>query len=298
MKFWAGNVWRVSIAGFLGFAVILGCAGSGIRTAIYENETSRVFLEWVPQDSFRASHPAILPPTVIRGVLGGLRVHKPQADLSELLTGPQQAKRILSDDDVELLIPNILFALSQATPEEQVVFQRIYPWEYGSRMTAGTLFLHEDLLFLTITHYTQKPGGINFMYVDDRQAPDPTGLGRQIVFFVPKNALRSDKSPGEPGHPDEVTLAIHYPLFETLQNPAEQSSSSQIRQTGMPSPDDSRDGNFTSGKKKAAHEKTASEDQALRTLEEQVHKQEQDLKQLKKDLEEIQRSRDSERQSR
>ncbi len=238
-----------------------------------------------------------LPPTVIHGALRGLRVQKLQTDFGELLRVQQEPKRIFSDEDVELLTPHILSALSQATPEEQIVFQRIYPWEYGSRMTAGTLSLHKDLLFLTITHYTQKHEGINLVYVDDRQAPDPTGLGGQTVLFVPKETLRPDKSPQEPGHPDEVTLAINYPLLETMQEAHEQSAPSLIRQTETPSITDNREGVVSPITQKGIHDtgESSSKDPALRALEEQVHKQEQDLEQLRNELQEIQRSRDSQR---
>lgn len=289
---------RMALAGLAVCTFLLSCTGSGIRTPLHQNEISRVYLEWVPQESFRASHPTTLSPTVIRGALQGLRVQKPKADLGELLPGQQEPRRVFSDEDAELLIPHILSALSQATSEEHVVFQRIYPWEYGSRMTAGTLSLHEDLLFLTITHYTQKHEGINFVYVDDRQAPDPTGLGGQTVLFVPQETLRPDKSPQEPGHPDEVTLAIDYRLLETMQEAREQPAPSLIRPTEMPSITDNRDDIVSPITQKGIHDtgESSSKDPALRALEEQVHKQEQDLEQLRNELQEIQRSRDSQRQ--
>jgi hypothetical protein len=294
----AVDVSRMTVAAVVACTFLLGCTGSGIRTPLHQNETSRVYLEWVPQDSFRASHPATLSPTVIHGALRGLRVQKLKTELDKHLSGQQEPKRIFSDEDVELLTPHILSALSQATPEEQIVFQRIYPWEYGSRMTAGTLSLHDDLLFLTITHYTQAHGGINFVYVDDRQAPDPTGLGGQTVLFVPKEALRPDKSPQEQGHPDEVTLAINFPLLETLQQARENRTPSTIRQAEVPSITDNRNGVVSPLKQNGVHSpgESSSKDPALRALEEQVHKQEQDLEQLKKELQEIQRSRDVQRQ--
>ena len=297
MRVSAVDLSRITLAGVVACTFFLSCTGSGIRTPLHQNETSRVYLEWVPQDSFRASHPATLSPTVIRGALRGLRVQKLKSHLGELLSEPQEPKKIFSDEDVELLTPHILSAFSQATPEEQIVFQRIYPWEYGSRMTAGTLSLRNDLLFLTITHYTQKHEGIHLVYVDDRQAPDPAGLGGQTVLFVPKETLRPDKSPQEPGHPDEVTLAINYPLLETLQKAREQSAPSLIRQTETPSPTHNREPAVAPITQKTVSTpgESASEDPALRALEEQVHKQEQDLQQLKNELQEIQRSRNMQR---
>ncbi|MDT3776757.1 hypothetical protein PJI16_04185 [Nitrospira sp. MA-1] len=297
MKVRAVDLSRMTLAGVVACTFLLGCAGSGIRTPLHQNETSRVYLEWVPQDSFRASHPATLSPTVIHGALRGLRVQKLQAAFDKHFRGQQEPNRIFSDEDVELLTPHILSAFSQATPEEEIVFQRIYPWEYGSRMTAGILSLREDLLFLTITHFTQKHEGINFVYVDDRQAPDPTGLGGRTVLFEPEETLRPDKSPQKVGHPDEVTLAINYPLLETLQKAREQPVRSLIRQTEAPSRTHSRETAITPKNQKTvpAQGESVLEDPALRALEEQVHKQEQDLEQLRNELHEIQRSRDSQR---
>ncbi|MEO6202748.1 MAG: hypothetical protein ABIU05_17025, partial [Nitrospirales bacterium] len=48
------------------------------------------------------------------------------------------------------------------------------------------------------------------------------GLGGQTVLFVPKETLRPGQSPQEPGHPDDVTLAINYPFLETMQKVREQ----------------------------------------------------------------------------
>ncbi|WP_342348219.1 hypothetical protein [uncultured Nitrospira sp.] len=294
MRVSAVDLSRITLAGVVACTFLLSCTGSGIRTPLHQNETSRVYLEWVPQESFRASHPANLPPTVIHAALRGLRVQKRQTGLGELLHVQQKPKRMFSDEDVEFLTPHILSALSLATPEEQIVFQRIYPWEYGSRMTAGTLSLREDLLFLTITHYTQKHEGINLVYVDDRQAPDPTGLGGQTVLFVPKETLRPDKSPQEPGHPDEVTLAINYPLLESMQKAREESAPSPIRQTETPSITGNREDVVSPITQKGLPDtgETSSTNPALRALEKQVHKQEQELKELKNELQEIQRSRD------
>ena len=298
MKVRAVGLYGLALTGVAACTVLLACTGSGVRTPLHQDETSRVYLEWVPQESFRASHPATLPPTVIRGALQGLRVQKPKTDLGELLTGQQEPRRVFSDEDAQLLIPHILSALSQATPEEHVVFQRIYPWEYGSRMTAGTLSLHEDLLFLTITHYTQNQGGLNFGYVDDRQAPNPTGLADQTVLFVPEEALRPDKAPQEPGHPHEVTLPINYQLLETMQEAREQPAPALIRQTEMPSITDTGNGVVSPMTRNGVHDhgESSSKDPALRALEEQVHKQQQDLEQLRNQLQEIRRSRDSQRQ--
>ncbi len=123
----------------------------------------------------------------------------------------------------------------------------------------------------------------------------PTGLGGQTVLFAPEETLRPDKSPLEPGHPDEVTLAINYPLLQTLQKAREQPTHSLIRQTETPSRTHSRETAITPNNQKTvpAQGESVSEDPALRALQEQVHKQERDMEKLKNDLQEIQRRRGS-----
>jgi len=219
-----------------------------------------------------------------------VRLQEQKSSLGELVSGQQSPRRIFSDDDVELLLPHILSALSRATPEEHVVFQRIYPWEYGSRMTAGTLSLHEDLLFLTITHYTQKPGGMNFSYVDNRQTPDPTGLRDQDVLFIPKEALRPDKSPQKPGHLHENTLAINYPFLETWRDTSDMEGTSHIRHKETTAPSDGPKSAVVPSRQEFSNEspESLSEDTKLRSLEKDVNKQQLELDQLKREMRRLQ----------
>jgi len=219
-----------------------------------------------------------------------VRVQEKKSSLGELVTGQQRPKRIFSDDDVELLAPHILSALSQATPEEHVVFQRIYPWEYGARTTAGTLYLHEDLLFLTITHYTRQPGGIKFSFVDDRQTPDPTGLRDQEVLFIPKEALRPDKSPQKPRHLHKATLAINYPLLETWRDTSDTEGTSHVRHQETTAPPDGPKRAVASSRQEFSNEspESLSEDTKLRSLEKDVNKQQLELDKLKREMRRLQ----------
>ncbi len=213
--------------------------------------------------------------------------------LGKLSSREQEPKRILSDEDVELLLPHILDALSQATSEEHVVFERIYSWDLGSRITAGTLHVYEDLLFLTLTHYVRNPSGPGIRYVENRQVSDSTGLTHRAVLFVPKEALRPDKSQQEPRNPHEATLVITYPLLATLPEPQEKAVPRQVRRTGTAPAPDGHDTAVPTLKQEASDgsPESVSEDTTLRGLEEQVNKQERDLEQLKKELRELQRQR-------
>ncbi len=261
---------------FLVWAALLSCS-SGVLTPIYESPTNNVYLEWVPDESFRASHPATIAPTTLRRTLRGLLVQTQKGLLDRYSGQERQPKRVLSDDDVELLLPHLVSALSQATPEEQVVFQRLYAYDLGSNSTAGSLYLQEDLIFVTLTHYARSPGRPDIRYVQNRQVSDTTGLADSTVLFVPPEALETDRSQQKAAKP---TLAINYPLLETLPDTFEKAASdSHPRLTETTPPPDRLDGS----------PEPPPEDRQLRAIEEKVNKQEQELEQLKRELRELQR---------
>lgn len=211
---------RIVVAIFPACILLLGCTGSsGIRTMIHQSPNSIVYLEWVPRESFRASHPATLSPRLIRRILRGVVVQPPPGVMKAFLGVEPKAFHIFSDEDVDLLLPHVVSALSQVTPEEQVVFQRVYSLESESVSTAGTLHIHEDLLFLTFTHYghkTVRPAVT--IYKGNRQVPDPSGLKELKVSFTPEAAWRHDAipDPGPLGQPYTRTLAIDYNFLASL----------------------------------------------------------------------------------
>ena len=211
---------RIVVALFPACILMIGCTGSsGIRTMIHQSPNSIVYLEWVPRESFRASHPATLSPTLIRRILGGVVVQTPPGVIKAILGVEPKPSHIFSDEDVDLLLPHVVSALSQATPEEQVVFQRVYSLESESVTTAGTLHIHEDLLFLTFTHYGHKTARPTVtIYKGNRQVPDPSGLKELKVSFTPEAAWRpaAIPDPGPLGQPYTKTLAIDYNFLASL----------------------------------------------------------------------------------
>lgn len=171
----------------------IGCSGSGIRTMVHQSPNSMVYLEWVEKESFRATHPAILSPTIIHRSLKGVMVKKPTGFMEGLLGQEPKASQMFSDDDVERLLPHLVSALSLATPEEQVVFQRMYSPKSESVKIAGTLHIRENLLFLTFTKFNYKKAGSTVtLYKGNRQIPDPSGFEELKVSFTPEKAWRHD----------------------------------------------------------------------------------------------------------
>ena len=200
----------------------VGCMGSsGIQTMIHKNSKDVVYLEWVPQESFRASHPVTLSAVTIRRLLQGVRVQTTPGLLKALLGEKAKFSRLFTDNDVESLVPHVFSAFSQVTSEEQVIFQTLDPSDASRVMIAGTLHVHEDLLFLTITHYSQK---ITYptitVYKGNRQIEDPTGLKDLQVSFQPKTVWRKEASrllaDAEGQNDLNTTLVIDYVALAQL----------------------------------------------------------------------------------
>lgn len=263
------RIWQVVLFVLPVCASVLGCA-AGVRTAIHESASHDVFLEWVPDESFHASHPAAVSPTTLHRVLTGLYVQSHKG-LFDRLSGQEQGPdRVLSHEDVELLLPHLVSALSRATPEERVVFQRVYAYDLGSHSTAGILYVRGDLIFVTLTRYAASPGRPDIRYVDNRQAPATSGLADRTLLFVPRDAWQPEQSRPQAATP---TMAINYAVLESLPEPVEKASAgSRSRETGgVP--------------------EAPPGDAGLHGLKEQVNQQEKELEQLKRELRDLQRDR-------
>lgn len=182
------TIWMVLLLGL----VFVGCSGSGIRTMVHQSPGSTVYLEWVPTESFQASHPVELSPTVIRRSLKGVMVRIPAGIVENLLGKEAKPAQLFSEEDVKLFVPHLVEALSRATPEEHVVFKRMKAQEPESVKVAGTLHRKIDLLVLTITTLDKKAGPSLTLYKGNRDVPDSSGLEDMQFSFIPKTAWRQD----------------------------------------------------------------------------------------------------------
>ncbi len=200
--------------------LLTGCLGSsGIRTMIHEDPQSQVYLEWVPIESFRASHPKDFSPTLIKQILTGVMVQEPLGILEGLLREEPKPSSVFSDNDVELLLPHLVSALSQVTPEEQVVFQRTYSRKSQTTKTAGIIYVKEGLLFLTITDFGRKKNRPTVtLYKGNREFPDPSGLKDVEISFTPETAWRRDiaTNPVRMGQSSAKLLVLNYKTLASL----------------------------------------------------------------------------------
>ena len=173
--------------------VLTGCLGSGIKTRIHEDAQGQVYLEWVKKESFRASHPKEFSPALVRKLLSGLRFEISQGIIEKLLREEAKPVPVFSDEDVEALVPHVVSAMSQVTPEEVVVFQRSNHADSQKRKTTGTIYVKEELLYLTIKELGKKHIGpaITFHKCNrGGEVPDQTGLKDVQLSFSPDAVRR------------------------------------------------------------------------------------------------------------
>ena len=171
-----------------------------------------VYFEEVADWSFEAAHPAVIGTGAISQVLRGIHVgdgssHTSSADGSKPM-------RAFSDEDVEYLAPLLAHALSQAQPEYVVAFRLSSSAGSGLEPTAGTLYVKDEEVYVTLTAYQ---GNLN-KTASPMFGESPAA---RSVSFSPESAAHAKKA--DPtvalGQRDLITLAIDYNL---LDNPSAQ----------------------------------------------------------------------------
>jgi hypothetical protein len=112
-----------------------------------------VRLEEVADWEFEASHPSTIDLATLDGLLRGVMISDAQTDLSNLPVDGSKPMTVFSDEDVHYLAPLLAQALSQAQPEYVVAFRLSSSAGSGSEPTAGTLYVQNDRLYLTVTEH-------------------------------------------------------------------------------------------------------------------------------------------------
>lgn len=163
-----------------------------------------IYFDEVADWSFEATHPALIDQATIKQILQGLYVGVSLSAQPSSADGSKPMKPF-SDEDVEYLAPLLAHALSQAQPECVVAFRLSSSAGSGSEPTAGTLYVKDQDLYVTLTAYQ---GNLN--------RTDTSVFGQEpasrTVTFVPESAGRRQKA--DPtvalGQRDLVTFAIDY----------------------------------------------------------------------------------------
>jgi hypothetical protein len=180
-----------------------GCASgpaSPTRQSAVPHAT--VYYDEVADWSFEAAHPAVINEAAIKQALSGFHIGEGSVSNTSSADG-SKPMRVFSDEDVEHLAPLLARALSQAQPEYVVAFRLSSSAGSGSEPTAGTIYVKDQEIHVTLTAYqgTDSPLG-----------QTPSAL---TVSFTPESAAHRRKA--DPtvalGRRDLVTWAIDYNLL-------------------------------------------------------------------------------------
>jgi hypothetical protein len=143
----------------------------------------------------------VIDEAAIKKTLGGLHVSEGSISTTSSADG-SKPMRVFSDEDVEHLAPLLARALSQAQPEYVVAFRLSSSAGSGSEPTAGTIYVKDKELYVTLTAYrTSSLTTVSFTpeTAAHTQKADPTvALGRRdlITWAIDHNSLvkQSDRA--------------------------------------------------------------------------------------------------------
>lgn len=172
----------VTFLAFVGAVLIGACSPRQFTTVtIYDTPNAYVRLEFdrTVQKGTEHSHPISLTPEQISAVLGGVRIHEPNALIRGDIFQRDPVPRIhpaFPDKDIALFAPLLALALSKATPEEVVTFYQTRNVSAMSReVTSGGMFVRSDKLHLILANYrssTREMADLGMVETeDDRLTP-------------------------------------------------------------------------------------------------------------------------------
>lgn len=208
----ASTLFGLTLAG----AMAAGCSGTSIAVQQQAAPQGSVRLEEVADWEFEASHPVVIDAATFGALLRGVMISDAQTDLSHLPVDGSKPMRVFSDEDVHYLAPLLAQALSQAQPEYVVAFRLSSSAGSGSEPTAGTLYVRNDRLYLTVTeHQGSLARTESSLFTSGRPA--------RTVIMAPESAGRIEQTlPAiAQGKPQLKSLAIDYAGFATHQEPAQ-----------------------------------------------------------------------------
>jgi hypothetical protein len=138
-----------------------------------------------------------------------------QTDLSNLPVDGSKPMTVFSDEDVHYLAPLLAQALSQAQPEYVVAFRLSSSAGSGSEPTAGTLYVQNDRLYLTVTEHRGTLEKVESSLFS-------SGRPARIVSITPESAGKIEQALPSiaQGQLALKSLAIDYKLFAKNPEPA------------------------------------------------------------------------------
>ncbi|ODT45180.1 MAG: hypothetical protein ABS70_03745 [Nitrospira sp. SCN 59-13] len=198
-------------------ALATGCsstAASVQQQAATQPEGS-VRLQEVADWEFEASHPSSIDAATLDSLLRAVVIAEAQTDMSNLPVDGSKPMTVFSDEDVRYLAPLLAQALSQAQPEYVVAFRLSSSAGSGSEPTAGTLYVKNDRLYLTLTEHNGSLAKIESTWLG-------SGRAARIVSIMPASAGQIEQALPVviQGRQQLKSLAIDYHQFAKKPEPA------------------------------------------------------------------------------
>ena len=193
----------------IGIALTLfACAARPeLDVTIHESDRGAVYVERIPDRSFRATHPMALSTDMITRVLRGVAIKEDRGPFGNIIIGRPRAVRAFRDEDIQFLAPLLAEGLTRAASDQQVGFRVAQPGMV--ELTRGSLYAYGQSLYLTVPWLT---------------ALSSTGAGPPAlpptILFIPDSAKRSDTY--RDARSTEMTLVIDYGLLDSGAPPPSQ----------------------------------------------------------------------------
>ena len=174
--------------------------GPELDVPIYESNRGSVYVERIPDRSFRAAHPITLSVDTMARVLRGVAVREDRGPFGNLILG-RSIHLAFSDEDIQFLAPLLVEGLAKAASDQQVGF-RVVKAEM-LELTRGSLYVYGRSLYLTVPWVTPLTGN---------GAPAPALP--PTILFIPESAKRPDSY--RDARSTDMTLVIDYGLLTAL----------------------------------------------------------------------------------
>ena len=123
---------------------------------LHKSAKGSIHLEEVADWSFEASHPAVIDQMTLFKVLNGVMADDAMKMSTKMPASGSKPMRMFSDEDTAFLAPLLAQSLSQAKPEQIVGFTVSPSAGSGAEPTAGTLYVQQGSIHLTIAPNNSK----------------------------------------------------------------------------------------------------------------------------------------------
>ncbi len=175
--------------------LVAGCSMFSEESKVHKNSKGSVHLKEIADWSFKANHPAMIDQMTMLKIIKGVVTDQ----ASKMPASGSKPMRVFSDEDAEFLAPLLAQGLSQAKPEQIVGFKVSPSAGSGAEPTAGTLYVHNGSIFLTLapTQNTKSSGFVPGSVARLEKAPSFVAMGSDaMTLVIDHQALAKAPMPG------------------------------------------------------------------------------------------------------